>query len=424
LIGSAASLVGTTGVTSGLGYLFWLIAARRFAPADLGLAAAAVSAMLLLGSLAVMGLGTLLIRELPRTPDARAKLVSTALAAATVIGAVLGALGALAGRYVSSDLAELGAGLPSIILFSLGVSVSALTQVLDSALLGLLRGELQFARNVVFAAAKLVALILATAGSAMLVWQSMYAAWLLGGLVSLAGLAAFAYLRGQMPLTVRFDWARLRQLAPAALSHHVLNVALQASQLALPVVVTAVLSAATNAYFYTAWMIASLAFVAPVALATSLYAVGSHDPQALRAKMRLSLKLAALSAVLANVVLLVGADELLLRLYGPEFASQASTSLRILGLSAFPLVIKDHYVTLRRISGSLAYTPLLLLTAACLELLLAAAGARVGGMPGLCMGYLLALLAQAGLMIGPVCKTVLDRPKQRLVAVIKLGASS
>jgi hypothetical protein len=194
--------------------------------------------------------------------------------------------------------------------------------------------------------------------------------------------------------------------------------------LALPIVVTALLSAAANAYFYTAWMIASLAFVAPVALATSLYAVGSHDPQALRAKMRVSLKLAVLSAVLANVVLLLGADQLLLRLYGPEFASQASASLRILGLAAFPLVIKDHYVTMRRISGSLAHTPILLLAAAGLELLSAATGARVGGMPGLCVGYLLALLAQAGLMIGPVCKTVIDRPKQRLVSVMKLEASS
>src|SRR5881275_3639940 len=65
---NAGSLVGTTAVTSVLGFVYWWLAARQFPPEAVGFASAAISAMMLLATICILGLGTLLVGELPRQP--------------------------------------------------------------------------------------------------------------------------------------------------------------------------------------------------------------------------------------------------------------------------------------------------------------------------------------------------------------------
>ena len=48
IVENAASLVGTTIVTSGLGFVYWWLAARQFRPEAVGLAVAAIAPMTLL----------------------------------------------------------------------------------------------------------------------------------------------------------------------------------------------------------------------------------------------------------------------------------------------------------------------------------------------------------------------------------------
>src|SRR5437879_4167045 len=87
---NAVSLIGTTAVTTSLGFAYWWLAARRFPPETVGISSAAISAMTLLGLFCMLGLGTLLIGELPRQPDSQAPLISAAL---IVVGGVGGCAG-------------------------------------------------------------------------------------------------------------------------------------------------------------------------------------------------------------------------------------------------------------------------------------------------------------------------------------------
>jgi O-antigen/teichoic acid export membrane protein len=65
LFTNAGSLMGTTVITSLVGFAYWWLAART-APADaVGQASAAVSAMTLIGTIGMFGMGTMLISELP-----------------------------------------------------------------------------------------------------------------------------------------------------------------------------------------------------------------------------------------------------------------------------------------------------------------------------------------------------------------------
>src|SRR5690242_10853899 len=90
ILRNAGSLVGTTAVTSVFGFAYWWLAARQFSPEAVGLASAAISAMTLLGTFGMVGLGTLLIGELPRQQGKKVSLISAAL---ILVGGVGGCLG-------------------------------------------------------------------------------------------------------------------------------------------------------------------------------------------------------------------------------------------------------------------------------------------------------------------------------------------
>jgi hypothetical protein len=80
------------GLSLGLGFLAWLVAARLFDAADVGLAAAIVAAMMLCVQLSLIGVGSSIINLFPAQQHAPARLFDTAFSvvglAALAVGAV------------------------------------------------------------------------------------------------------------------------------------------------------------------------------------------------------------------------------------------------------------------------------------------------------------------------------------------------
>src|SRR5689334_19854196 len=99
---NAGSLIGTSAVTTTLGFAYWWMAARRFPPATVGFSSAAISAMTLLGTICILGLGTLLIGELPRQLGKEASLISAALIVVGGVGGCVGIVFALIAPFVSA----------------------------------------------------------------------------------------------------------------------------------------------------------------------------------------------------------------------------------------------------------------------------------------------------------------------------------
>lgn len=399
ILTNAGSIIGTTGLTSALGAGYWLLAARQFPPVAVGLAAAAISAMTLLGTIGVLGLGTLLVNEFPRYPGQEGSLICTALLASGLSGFGLGVLFAVIARQFFGDLKVLGGDLGTVGLFAAGVSMTALTQVLDQALIGLLRGEIQFVRNAIFGVAKLGALFLAALWLGGRQGMTIYATWLLGNFLSVVILVV-PLLRGGRLYAYLPQWELLRGWRQAAVAHHALNLALQAPGSLLPLLVTVVLSAQFNASFYVAWMIVGVIFVGSSALTTVLHAAGVAARDTLPQKTRFTLAIAVVFGILPNIVLLVGAGKVL-QIFGHSYAVQATTGLRILGLAVFPLIVKNHYTAISRINNRISQATWAAVAGCVIEIILAAVGGAFGGLVGLCLGWLIAVSVEA-LFMAPV----------------------
>jgi hypothetical protein len=107
----------------------------------------------------------------------------------------------------------------------------------------------------------------------------------------------------------------------------------------------------------------------------------------------------------AYAVVLLSAPKIL-GLFGHTYAEQATWSLRILALGAFPLIIKNHYIAIHRIHGRVAHALIPIVTAGLLEVALPTLGARLGSLTGLSLGLILALCIEAVFMSPTVYKTV------------------
>jgi O-antigen/teichoic acid export membrane protein len=224
---------------------------------------------------------------------------------------------------------------------------------------------------------------------------TIYATWTVGNAFALAALAAYVVLKGRRPKRAYLPhWGLLRKLGPVALQHHILNWLLEIPMLIAPMIITAILSAEVNAWYYIAWSIANVASIVPTALVWVGYTTDYTEPTALARKMRMTLGLGFVSCVLANCVLQFGARQIL-TLFGQSYAEQAAWSLRILALGAFPLIIKNHYIVLYRIWGRVRYAIFPVAIGVLLELGAIALGAHLDGVSGLSLGWSAALYIEA-----------------------------
>lgn len=391
------SLMGTQAVTNVIGLVFWTVAARQSSVAAIGVAGAAVSLMLLLGSFGMLGLGTLLMAEIPRTPHTdRRRLVRTSLAVAGTASAVLGAVAAAwFGHFGSAATQAIGAPL-NVADFALGTGLTGLTMVLDQAVLVVGRSRLQLERNTVASVTKigfLVALEVAGYHSGM----SIFLAWTLGNAVSLLVLAVRTRRRNARQTGRLVELGLIRRLASSAASHHALNLVLQAPILLLSVVVAVVLTAEDNGLFSTARSVAGFVFVLPFSVTIALFAAAAGREDELLQRMRMTIPFGLAASIVADVVLWpLGRP--ILDVFGHSYSIGALTTLRILVLAGIPFVIKDHFIALRRVQNRTGNAAVIAAVGAVLELVAAVIGARIDGTNGLCVAWVATLTVEAAFL--------------------------
>lgn len=385
LIFNTASLVGSAAATSGLGFAFWLVAARLFSSDQIGLASAAVSAMLMLSTLGIVGLDALVIGEIGKRlavgdRGGARRMVSASMLVALFTSGALGLAFALLAPALSSNYARyFSDGLTSLV-FAVGVGLTAATFVFDRAAIGFLRGGVQLGRNVFFAVLKLATLplLLLSTWSVHRADQAIYALWAVTTaaslLVVLPGAIGRVTRRDLVP-----DWRGLSRVLPQGVGHMLLNLAQHGPGLAMPVLVIWLFPPAVSAAFYVTWMAIVFAQSVPANLTTTLFAVGARDPGRLATKLAATVRLASMASAAIVVGSLLLAKPLL-DLFGPGYSATAAGAFKVLALTVVPLSVKTIYFALARILDFTARASLFGSIAGLAELVAAAVGARSGSL--------------------------------------------
>jgi O-antigen/teichoic acid export membrane protein len=392
LLRNAGSLAATTGVTSVLGFAYWIYAARFFTNAEVGYATAAIATMTLLGTIGVFGLGTMLIGELPQGGN-RGGLITASLIASFVASIVLAFGFALVSLSFGSHYVEISGNIWRMSLFSIGVALTAATMVFDDAAIGLMRGGLQLSRNTAVSIAKMVALPV----SAFLIHDvfglGIMLSWVLGTAVSIIP-TVITIKRGGSRILYRPDWSTLRKLRKVAWSHNWLNLAITVPTKLVPVLVATMVLPGANAAYYVAAMIASFLAMVPMHLSTVLFAVASAAPEKISEKLRFVLRTALVIGVPVGLVMGVSAH-FVLSVFGSKYASQATVPLWIMIAGYIPGLPSAVYIAVCRATGKVNQATILLSAFAVLQMLSVVVGGKLDGLDGLSYGQLAVSIIEA-----------------------------
>lgn len=410
LLGGTSSLIGTTLVTSVLGFAFWALAARLFSQQSVGYGSAAVSAMTLLGTIGMLGMGTVLIRELPRR-TARSGLISAALFTSGLGALIIGLVFVVGAAHLSSRFHDMSHTLTQDVIFIVGVALTAVSFVFDQATIGMMRGSLQLSRNLTFTIVKFAVLPLTALIMHNEFGVGITLSWVIGIAISAAPIAIRLGMGGNN-LLPKPDWAVLRGLGRSALAHNWLNLAIGIPRSSLPVLVVIVVSPSANAAFYAAWTLTGFLYTVPTHLATVLFAIASGDPGTISRKLRFSLRISFLVGLPGTAVLAVGAH-MALSIFGASYARTATIPMLFLLTGYFFIIFKTHYVAVCRATDRIPRAATLMTVAGLIELCAASAGAKVHGLTGFVAALVLVFAVEGIVTIPPVMRVAFGYGRHR-----------
>lgn len=383
---TSAGLIAGKVVSLGVGFLFWVLAARAADVRDVGVAAGAVSLMMLTTQLGIAGTGSAFILSHQGEQDRRRRLLDTAvtLVLLTSSGAALTALIVVA--LALGDLRPVATRPLFAACFLLMTVFGTLSILLDQVSVALGRGEQVLVRNLVGGLLTAAPLMVAPAMSWRLQAEQLFALWVLGAAVACA-VACVQLFRGLDGYRYRPSLGRPLSgvLLRRGLPNHALTLVDRAPSLVLPVLVTEILSPQANAYWYVAWMMAWAVLVIPVSLGITLMAQVSV-PGTLRPDVVRAVRVGALLGLVAaaGVALVAGP---VLSVLGPGYHLQGVGPLRVLLLALLPVLVLQVYYSVCRSTDRLREALVTGLLTGVAALLCTAAVAQDHGLTGMAWAW-------------------------------------
>lgn len=341
-------LMTNTLVTAGLGFFFWMVAARFYTEAEVGLGAAIISAITLLAMLSRLGFGDALIRFLPKA-EKPVDIINSCFTLSGIVALTLATIFIAGLNLWSPALGFIRDNLIFAAAFAFFVLLWALSGLLEHVFIAERRAEFVLSKGTIFSLLKIplpiiLVLFLGAFGIA--------AAWgiAIGVAAAVSLLLFLPRVQNNYRPVPRLNVGAISNMWGYSTGNYFAGLFLAAPSLILPVMVVNIMGAAHNAYFYVAWTIASLLFAISLAVSQSLFAEGSHLEDELGVNVRRSFRF-IFSLLIPAVALLYLIGNRLLSLFGESYTINGLVLLWILGLSSLFVGANYIYSSILRVKG-------------------------------------------------------------------------
>ncbi len=332
--------------TSAIGLLYWAAATRLYGAAAVGTSYAVVSALSLLAGIGQLDLGNVLIRFVPAAGARLRRLVLGSYAVAALGALVAAALFALIAPSLLPGLAFLHSPALSTALI-VGTVTYAIFVLQDGVLTGLRRPGWLLAENTLFAVVK-VLLLFVFAGTALRT-HGIVLSWtaaLFAAVLATNGMLFTRIIRHDRPQRA----STARPVASPGIRYIAADYAGELFWMATmslpPIIVLNLLGPEQNAYYALAWLITHTLHMVSINMGSSLVVELAREPGRI-GLFRHMLKHTGLLLTGCVAAIVLGAP-LILRIFGAQYVHGGTALLRLMAISALPVLVIVTAVSLAR----------------------------------------------------------------------------
>ncbi|HEU5098940.1 MAG TPA: oligosaccharide flippase family protein [Roseiflexaceae bacterium] len=337
--------------TSGLGLVYWVLAARYYSPETLGVNSAALSAMLFLSGISQLSLNGVLVRFTPVAGRATkwlviySYLISLSAALVASCGFILGI------EIWSPTLRFLNTNRLLLVLFVLATMVWCIFALQDSVMTGLRQAMWVPIENTLFSIAK-IGLLIAFAN--VLQHYGIFASWTIPVALSLVPINLLIFRR-LIPKHVEETPVEpsphmRRQIIRFVGGNYLGTLFFLTSTTLLPIMVADQAGPRANAYFYQPWMITSALQLVAVNMTTSLTVEATRDRSKLSTYCFHVFMHTLRLLVPLVLVILLGAPYIL-QIFGRDYAAEGAGLMRLLALATIPNSVVLIYLSAVRVQN-------------------------------------------------------------------------
>lgn len=338
----------STGIQAGLGFAFWIIAARIFSTPDVGRATSLISATAFIGNIALFGLNSTLMRYLATTRH-RDLLVTVSVVVVGVGGTIMALAYVIALPLIAPHLRFMDARIVFAIAFIVLTGATTVNKLTDYIFIASRRtGVNAFVDGGIGGVVRLLLLpVLAFSGTIGLYCASGIGSLLVAA-VSIVMIGTHLHCRPRFKGAVK----ELMPLFKFSGANYLGNIFNLAPILVVTLIVLDRLGTSAAAYYYMAFQIANLLYSGAYAVEENFLAEGAHDEEQLRHLMWRAAKLLAMMAIPAAIGGALLAHWIML-VFGHAYAIHGSGALEIMALGAIPIAAQNWLITVLRLTGQL-----------------------------------------------------------------------
>lgn len=341
-------LMANTAVTSVLGFAFWIVVARFYNDADVGLASTIITCMVLLVALSCLGFDTSFIRFLNKS-EKPTEFVNSGLTL-TGITSIFMALVFIMGVDLWSPalgfIKDSQIFAAAFIVFTFFLTLSS---ILDSLFIAKRRAGFVLSKNTAISILKIILPFVF-----VLFFRSF---GIISSLGTATAIVVIVFLLFYLPrvqsdykLRIKLNLHAIRNVWRYSAGNYLANIFYVATTFVLLNLIVNRSSAEEAAYFYIAWMITGMLFIIPSAISRSLFAEGAHSEDKLDTNVKRAYKFTFILLIPAIIILLLSGTWLLLA-FGAIYSEKGLDLLRFLALSGVFIGVNSVYYTILRVLG-------------------------------------------------------------------------
>jgi O-antigen/teichoic acid export membrane protein len=320
----------------GVGFFFWLIAARLYQTAEVGVATALISSVTLIMFIASFGFNFSMIRFI--NISGKESVLNTSICITTVAAVVVG----IAYLLVLSVFFESSALIQNTsygLFFLLTVVMHSIFFITGESFKALRDTKDYFMQNTVLSARVLLLFPLVFLGS-----FGIFGA--IGITYFLATVYSIFVLSRRVKLNFRINRDFLKKSFRFSSGNYVSNLLYESPSLMMPPIILALIGKQEAALYYIAMAVSSLIWIAPMSLSASLFIEGSYGEN-LKKNVLKSGK-AIIIVLVPSVLFIYYFGGFVLQVFGQDYV-EALPLLHILVLSSFFVALHDLFIPILNI---------------------------------------------------------------------------